>query len=160
MTLRGAFGLSELFFLTDCLLAIRGQSQLIGSSEPIVGLVGHDVILPCRLEPAANFAEKTVEWTRPDLNPGYVHVFRDGRVLYDQDHPSFKQRANLFLQELKNGNVSLKISQLQLSDKGQYTCHLPSLRSRSVITLVVGAVSEPTISIVNTNYRNRPAVRS
>ncbi|XP_031697943.1 myelin-oligodendrocyte glycoprotein-like [Anarrhichthys ocellatus] len=64
----------------------RGQSQLIGSSQPIVATLGHDIIVPCHLEPADDVSGLTLEWARPDLNPRFVHVWRSGieLVLFPQ----------------------------------------------------------------------------
>lgn len=111
-----------------------------------MGLVGHHAILPCSLQPAQSAAEKTVEWTRPDLNPSFVHIFREGRLLYDEQNPSFHQRTSLFEQELKNGNMSLKLSDLKLSDSGMYTCKMVSPELETSIHVIVGAVSKPMIS--------------
>ncbi|CAJ1085716.1 CD276 antigen-like [Xyrichtys novacula] len=127
---------------------MRGESQLIGSTETVVGLAGHHCVLPCSLKPATNVAEKTVEWTRSDLNPSYVHIFRQGRLLYDDVNPSFLQRTNLFEQELRNGNMSLKLSDLKISDTGMYTCKLITMSESFIqVSVVIGAVSEPQISL-------------
>ncbi|KAK5848106.1 hypothetical protein PBY51_005753 [Eleginops maclovinus] len=46
----------------------RGQSQLIGSRQPIVANLGSDIILPCYLEPAVNAADQnTTEEERGQL---------------------------------------------------------------------------------------------
>ncbi|XP_075948273.1 butyrophilin subfamily 1 member A1-like [Anarhichas minor] len=50
------------------------QLQVIGPSQPILATVGDDVILPCRLEPAMNASDMRLEWARPDLSPGFIHV--------------------------------------------------------------------------------------
>ncbi|XP_034533050.1 CD276 antigen-like [Notolabrus celidotus] len=140
-------GLAALLLIQILLPNIKGESQLIGSA-PVVGLVGHYCVLPCSLQPTENVAEKTVEWTRSDLNPSYVHIFRQGRLLYDDINPSFLQRANLFEQELKNGNMSLKLSDLKISDTGTYTCKLIT-KSESFIqvSVIIGALSEPQITL-------------
>ncbi|KAL7374798.1 hypothetical protein ABVT39_007356 [Epinephelus coioides] len=148
MTLRGLRARATLFLLTTLLSAIKGEPQLLGSSEPVVGLVGHHVILPCSVQPARSVTEKTVEWTRSDLKSKFVHVFRQGRELYDEQNPSFRQRTSLFLHEVKNGNVSLKLSDLKLSDEGNYTCKLVPSNLETSIQVVIGAVSEPKISAV------------
>uniref|UniRef100_A0A4W6BIU4 Ig-like domain-containing protein n=1 Tax=Lates calcarifer TaxID=8187 RepID=A0A4W6BIU4_LATCA len=118
---------------------------LIGPSRPVLGLVGDDVILPCSLQPAESVAEATVEWLRPDLSNSNVFIFRDGRESYQDQNPSFQQRATLFLQQLKNGNMSLKLSRLQLSDAGDYTCKWIKSGSQTSIQVRLGAVSEPKI---------------
>ncbi|XP_039677308.1 lamin-A-like [Perca fluviatilis] len=123
----------------------RGQSQLIGSS--IVATLGNDIILPYQLEPVEDATDLTVEWTRPDLNPRFVHVWRSGKELVSKKHKSFEGRTSLFIDELMFGNISLKLSKLKLADRGTYRCFIPALDRQSFVQLDVGAVSSPTISL-------------
>uniref|UniRef100_A0A8C4EVC4 Ig-like domain-containing protein n=1 Tax=Dicentrarchus labrax TaxID=13489 RepID=A0A8C4EVC4_DICLA len=125
----------------------RGQSQLIGSPQPIVATVGDDIILPCHLEPAVDVTAKTLEWTRPDLNPRFVYVWRAGQDLVNVKNPGYKGRTSLFAGEVKHGNISLKLSKVKPSDEGRYRCYIPDLTIDSFIELVVGAVSPPVIAL-------------
>ncbi|XP_049895711.1 trichohyalin-like, partial [Epinephelus moara] len=131
-----------------------GQSQLIGPSQPIVALVGDDIILPCHLEPAMNVFDMTVEWARPDLDPRFVVVWRDGVELESKKHPSYRGRTSVFTDELKHGNVSLKLSNVRRSDEDEatYRCFIPEIdRDRALtVQLVVGAVSSPVIQMTKT----------
>ncbi|XP_054457254.1 butyrophilin subfamily 3 member A2-like [Anoplopoma fimbria] len=127
----------------------RGQPQLIGSSKPIVATLGDDIILPCHLEPAADASGLMVEWARPDLNPRFVHVWRSGVELASKKHKSFVGRTSLFIDELKSGNISLKLSKVTLADRGTYKCFLPGLNRQTLVQLVVasGAVSSAVITL-------------
>ena len=116
---------------------LPGESQLIGSSDPIVAVAGDDVILPCSLEPPIDTENLTVAWTRPDLEPKYVHYYRNGRNLHDGKNPFYKHRTRLFEGELVRGNVSLKLSRVKLEDEGNYTCRVGQVRT-TVIQLSVG----------------------
>ncbi|XP_071379919.1 butyrophilin subfamily 3 member A2-like [Centroberyx affinis] len=124
-----------------------GQPQVIGPTQPIVAIVGDDIILPCRLKPATDVVAMTLEWARPNLNPRFVHVWRDGRELLINKNPSYVGRTSLFSNKLKHGDISLKLSKVKLSDDGKYRCFIPSLGRDSIIELVVGAVSSPFIGI-------------
>ncbi|KAL7376017.1 hypothetical protein ABVT39_028030 [Epinephelus coioides] len=139
--------LSVLVFHLLLTHSCRGQSQLIGSSQPIVATVGDDIILPCHLEPAVDIAAMTLEWTRSDLDPEFVFVWRAGLDLVHTKHPSYKGRTSLFSDELKRGNISLKLSDVRPSDAGRYRCFIPDMRKGSFIELVVGAVSSPVITL-------------
>ncbi|XP_029932742.1 butyrophilin subfamily 3 member A2-like [Myripristis murdjan] len=133
-----------LFSLSPC----EGQSQLIGPPQPIVAMVGDDIILPSHLDPAVDVAATTVEWTRPALKPRFVHVWHNGLELLIQQDPSYKGRTSLSLGKLKNGDASLKLSEVKISDEGKYRCFIPSLGSESIVELVVGAASSPqTINV-------------
>ncbi|XP_036967402.1 butyrophilin subfamily 1 member A1-like [Acanthopagrus latus] len=116
----------------------RGQHHVIGPSQPILATVGEDIILPAYLEPATN--AKTIEWTRPDLSPRYVHVQRQGVKLTD-NHPSYEGRTSLL------GNISLKLSRVRISDEGPYRCFLPEMKISCIIQLVVGAASSPDVQM-------------
>ncbi|XP_029932738.1 butyrophilin subfamily 3 member A2-like [Myripristis murdjan] len=126
---------------------MNGQSAVIGSPKPIVALAGDDVILPCRLKPAIRDFSDTVEWTREDLDPEFVHVHQGGRLVVQEQNPQYKNRTVLFVDELKNGNVSLKLFRVTISDEGRYRCFIPSIGRGDFIQLHVGAASSPVIIV-------------
>ncbi|CAB1345634.1 unnamed protein product [Coregonus sp. 'balchen'] len=116
-----------------------GTVQVAGSAEPIVALVGDDVILPCTLRPTVSAVYQTVEWQRPDLKPKEVHLYRDEKDDLVLQNPSFGGRTSLFKEELEEGNASLKLTRVQLSDAGNYTCYVPLLdHQKTTIQLIVG----------------------
>lgn len=117
---------------------LTGQSYLIGSPQPIIALAGDDVILPCRLEPPISASSRAVEWTKPGLDPEYIHVHQDGRLVYQSQNPLYKYRTALFVDQLINGNVTLKLFSVKISDAGRYKCFLPSLWKEAFIQLNVG----------------------
>uniref|UniRef100_A0A667Z1Z2 Ig-like domain-containing protein n=1 Tax=Myripristis murdjan TaxID=586833 RepID=A0A667Z1Z2_9TELE len=136
------------FYLFEVVCIHCNQSQLVGPPQPIVAIVGDDIILLCHLEPAVDAVAMTVEWARPDLEHSFVHVWHGGRKLPIQ-HPSYKGRTSLFLDKLKDGDVSLKLSEVKLSDEGRYRCFIPSLGIET--TLVVGAASSPVINVTKSS---------
>ncbi|KAM8748316.1 butyrophilin subfamily 3 member A2-like [Acanthopagrus schlegelii] len=136
----GAF--TVLVVLHSC----RGQHRVNCPSQPILATVGEEIILPAYLEPATNALRKTIEWTRPDLSPRYVHVQRQGVKLTD-NHPSYEGRTSLLSDELKLGNISLKLSRVRISDEGPYRCFLPEMKISCIIQLVVGAASSPDVQM-------------
>lgn len=111
---------------------------MIGPSQPIVALAGDDVTLPCHLDPVVDAFDMTVEWARPDLDPRFVLVWRDGMELQSKAHPSYRGRTSLFTDELKHGNVSLKLSTVKISDGGNYRCFIPGLGRAAAVQLLVG----------------------
>ena len=117
----------------------------MSTGEPVQALVGEDVVLPCSLGRELDPGGLIVEWSRPDLKPETetVHIYRQGHDLQDQ-HPSYKHRTALFKEELKKGNVSLKLSRVKLEDEGLYTCFTSTADKRenkqenTVVQLLVG----------------------
>uniref|UniRef100_A0A8P4KGG5 Ig-like domain-containing protein n=1 Tax=Dicentrarchus labrax TaxID=13489 RepID=A0A8P4KGG5_DICLA len=127
-----------LLFLVCSLVCVAEQSELICSHQPIVALAGDDVILPCYLDPPISASSETVVWTRPGLDPKYIHVHQDGRLMFDYQNPSYYLRTRLFVDELQNGNVSMKIFKVKISDAGKYFCFLRSMLKEASIQLTVG----------------------
>ncbi|XP_049424640.1 butyrophilin subfamily 3 member A2-like [Epinephelus fuscoguttatus] len=148
------FTAAVLFLTCPC----RGQSQMVSPSQPIVATVGQDIMLPCHLEPAVNVTDKTVEWTRPDLNPRFVYVWRDGVELEMKKHQSYVGRTSVSITKLKHGDISLKLCKVKISDKGKYRCFIPTLSRESTVELVVGAVSSLTVSFMRTDNDLRGVV--
>ncbi|XP_067435472.1 butyrophilin subfamily 3 member A2-like [Thunnus thynnus] len=130
-----------LLFIHSC----RGQSHLIGPTQTIVAMVGDDIVLPCHLEPSVDASDMTVEWSRPDLYPRFVYLRRDGVELLTEQNPSYKRRTSLSSNNLKCGDISLKLSKVKLSDEGAYTCLIPTPHTESVVEVTAGSVSSPDI---------------
>uniref|UniRef100_A0A3B4ATA1 Ig-like domain-containing protein n=1 Tax=Periophthalmus magnuspinnatus TaxID=409849 RepID=A0A3B4ATA1_9GOBI len=122
------------------------RQALIGSSLPIMAIVGDDVILPCFLQPPRNAAALTFEWTRPDLQPRFVFVWRQNEIR-DIKNPQFVNRAFLFQDELKHGNISLKLTNVKPKDSGVYRCFIPALEKETSIKLTVGSSSPVVVSV-------------
>nr|XP_023998537.1 myelin-oligodendrocyte glycoprotein-like [Salvelinus alpinus] len=115
------------------------SSDTEGTVQHIVALVGDDVILPCTLRSTVSAVHQTVEWQRPDLKPKEVHLYRDEKEDLVLQNPVFRGRTSLFKEELENGNASLKLTRVKLSDAGNYTCYIPLLdHQKSIIQLIVG----------------------
>ncbi|XP_039677811.1 butyrophilin-like protein 10 [Perca fluviatilis] len=124
-----------------------GQSQVMGTSQPIVAKVGDDITLPCHLETAVDATDLTVEWARHDLEPRFVFLRRDGVELQLEEHPLYMGRTSLSTNKLKCGDTSLKLSKVKLSDIGTYKCLVPKTGTESVVALTVGSVSSPDMKI-------------
>ncbi|XP_076019113.1 uncharacterized protein LOC143010624 [Genypterus blacodes] len=136
----------SILLLTHC---CEAQPQVIGPSQTIVATLGDIIILPCRLEPPVDAAAETIEWNRPDLNPRYVFVFRDGAELHSKTPPSYRGRTWLNVDGLKLGDVSLRLSGVQLSDEGTYRCFIPTLGRGANVDLVVRSVPSPITVGIN-----------
>ncbi|XP_028462141.1 immunoglobulin superfamily member 10-like isoform X2 [Perca flavescens] len=82
---------------------------------------GDDVILPCQ---AADPSIRAVEWSRPDLKPDIVLLYNDGDLETDNQHPSFKGRVKLVDRDLKDGDVSLTLKNVNIHENGTYKCRV------------------------------------
>ncbi|KAM9400657.1 myelin-oligodendrocyte glycoprotein-like, partial [Salvelinus alpinus] len=137
-----------LFISVSLITTVSSEVQVVGPADKVVALAGDDVILPCSLKPSVNAEGMIVEWTELNQKAANVHLYRDRRDSYEGQLPSYKGRTSMFKEELKNGNVSLKLTRVTLSDAGRYRCFLPKLNSQvkeTTVQLFVGAVSQPVI---------------
>ncbi|KAL3050965.1 hypothetical protein OYC64_001279 [Pagothenia borchgrevinki] len=109
---------------------------------------GGIVILPCSFPPKDVFP--TVEWSKEDLKKGFVFLFRDNREDLEMKSPLYASRTNLFLEHLKSGNASLRISNVQPADTGTYRCMRMWNNGQQNITKVelFVAVPDPKISVM------------
>ncbi|XP_039457446.1 butyrophilin subfamily 3 member A2-like isoform X1 [Oreochromis aureus] len=68
------------YFLSNSILVVHlvhyCQSRLIGPNQPIIATAGEDITLPCHLVPGVNVAAVTLEWTKPDMDPRFVFLWR------------------------------------------------------------------------------------
>ncbi|XP_045567737.1 butyrophilin subfamily 3 member A2 isoform X7 [Salmo salar] len=145
--------LGILFISVSLITTGSSEVQVVGPADPVDALAGDDIILPCSLKPKASAETMIVRWTRLNLTTENVHLYRDGRDSNEDQSPSYRGRTSMFNEELKNGNVSLKLTRVTLSDAGSYMCFIPTLTSQvkeTTVQLLVGAVSQPVISIDGT----------
>ncbi|XP_028261510.1 myelin-oligodendrocyte glycoprotein-like isoform X2 [Parambassis ranga] len=128
------------FLLILIVTCVEGQYEVVGSPEPIVAAPGDDVILPCHVEPKLNVEALTVEWSDPDLKPDprdrlkrveYVHLYRDNEDVPDMKLETFIKRTMLFTDDLKQGNISLKIINVSEKDQRRYRCFIPKIKKSS-----------------------------
>lgn len=101
-------------------------------------MVGDDTVLPCKLEPPVDAVQMTVEWGRPDLNPRFVYVWHNGQELLTDQNKAYKGRVSLSINKLQQGDFSLTLSKVKISDSGTYRCYVPKQSKEQFVDLVVG----------------------
>ncbi|XP_051285343.1 butyrophilin subfamily 3 member A2-like isoform X2 [Dicentrarchus labrax] len=143
----------HLLFLAAALLtSCTGDSSVRSPPETVLAFAGEAVILPCSFSPTASDDFPTVEWSKEDLQPNVVFLYRDGCETYEMKNPLFQYRTSFIPKELKNRNISLRISNVQLTDAGIYQCMRlwkNGHRDITTVELVVAAVSEPKLSVLS-----------
>uniref|UniRef100_A0A3Q1GTQ1 Ig-like domain-containing protein n=1 Tax=Acanthochromis polyacanthus TaxID=80966 RepID=A0A3Q1GTQ1_9TELE len=117
--------------------------------KKITAIVGETVILPCNITLSDDLP--TIEWSKDDLSPNIIFLYRDGCETFEMKHPDFRFRTNLLMTELKHGNLSLRISNLQPSDEGRYQCMVLQKKQRMVeLQLINKTFSD--IHVENTGF--------
>ncbi|XP_016520480.1 butyrophilin-like protein 8 isoform X3 [Poecilia formosa] len=119
--------------------------------EKVVAFAGGNAVLPCKLKIPVSDHVSIVEWSKEGLDSDIVFLYRDGFETFEMKNLDFEFRTSLFMREVKNGNVSLRISNLKPSDAGIYQCLIIQRnRSREAtkVELAVAAASEPKLAVV------------
>ncbi|XP_026179422.1 coxsackievirus and adenovirus receptor homolog isoform X2 [Mastacembelus armatus] len=113
----------------ECYVGIKGNKpKLINNMSlkveypDITAEPGQTVTLPCRAPSSSEI--RTVEWTRPDLDPEEIFVYLDRRFDPDNQHPSFKERVELKDSQMKDGDVSVTLKDVTFTDTGTYECRV------------------------------------
>uniref|UniRef100_A0A669CWF8 Ig-like domain-containing protein n=1 Tax=Oreochromis niloticus TaxID=8128 RepID=A0A669CWF8_ORENI len=66
-----------------------------------------------------------LEWRRPEFESNkYVFFFRNGRSYENDQHESFKGRVELKEPTMKDGDISVTLKNLSISDAGTYQCRI------------------------------------
>ncbi|KAJ8002241.1 hypothetical protein DPEC_G00177860, partial [Dallia pectoralis] len=94
------------------------------SSHPIIGRVGKSILLPCQLNSSITVDLQTLifYWTAEPYNQ-VVHGFYNGKENNSYQDPFYRNRTQMFLDQISSGNFSFLLKDLKTNDD-QKTFHL------------------------------------
>ncbi|CAM4519510.1 unnamed protein product [Leuciscus chuanchicus] len=123
--------------------------NVVGPAAPLFTVTGEDVILPCYINPNTSAVDMKVEWFRLDKDE-IVHLYENRENRITEHSESYRGRTALFQDLLQNGNASLKLSTVQVSDEGVYKCFIESNSWYDDITVTVnvGAIGTHPLIII------------
>ncbi|KAK2863457.1 hypothetical protein Q5P01_002990 [Channa striata] len=99
------------------------------ASEEIKAKSGEDIILQCR--GLREGAIELLEWTKPELkSEDYVFYFREERSYEKYQHPLFRGRVELRDPQMKEGDASVILKNVNISDTGTYECYVGTKGNR------------------------------
>ncbi|KAL4008180.1 hypothetical protein ACER0C_002032 [Sarotherodon galilaeus] len=91
---------------------------------------GQDATLQCWGPRDAHIT--LLEWSRPELSSqGYVFFFQDQRSYENYQHESFKGRVQLRDSSMKDGDVTVILRNVSVSDTGTYECQITTSSTRN-----------------------------
>ncbi|XP_060706870.1 butyrophilin subfamily 1 member A1-like [Hemiscyllium ocellatum] len=122
-----------------------------GPPNPIIGVVKGNVVLHCQLVPAKAPQNMEVRWI--NIVNGYnspVHMYKEGADDLTFQPLAYRGRTELFLNEVAQGNLSLRLKDVQVSDRGLYKCFVASDEKHHEVKLtlnVAGTGRQPRIEM-------------
>ncbi|XP_068019164.1 HERV-H LTR-associating protein 2 isoform X1 [Melanerpes formicivorus] len=123
--------IQRILFLLIYLFHVGAPPWGFTEQKTIVGQFSQDCILPCSFSPGH---EVVIHWKRGSRT---VHSYYDQDDRLRQQDPGYKTRTHLFHQDIPNGNASLKLSNLTVTDEGNYTCYVGTLESSTEVKVVL-----------------------
>uniref|UniRef100_F6UV92 Butyrophilin subfamily 1 member A1 n=1 Tax=Monodelphis domestica TaxID=13616 RepID=F6UV92_MONDO len=109
-------------FQTGFIIFPQKQFVVLGPTEPIVALLGTDIILPCRLSPLMSAEHMEVRWFRSQFSEA-VFVFQKGKEETEEQLVEYTGRTELISEFITEGRLAVKIYNVQISDNGKYQCY-------------------------------------
>uniref|UniRef100_A0A8C3T0H9 Ig-like domain-containing protein n=1 Tax=Chelydra serpentina TaxID=8475 RepID=A0A8C3T0H9_CHESE len=122
---------------------------VVGPGHPVTAIVGENIVLPCHLSPRMSAENMEVRWFRSEFT-SVVHQYHEGKDQYGQQMPDYRGRTELLKAGIMDGNVSLQILNIRLSDEGQYNCFVqdgPFYEEALMELKIAGLGSAPLISV-------------
>ncbi|KAK1151803.1 CD276 antigen-like isoform X2 [Acipenser oxyrinchus oxyrinchus] len=120
--------------------------------SPVTSPPGSDVTLSCSFsyKAGADLTRVVVTWQRPDYR--VVHSFYYGRDQLDRQNETYRNRTQLFPEQLSVGNASLILKQVRGEDEGLYTCSVTNQVESTqgdVRLIVADEFSEPQLVVTD-----------
>ncbi|XP_042200720.1 butyrophilin subfamily 1 member A1-like [Callorhinchus milii] len=120
-----------------------------GPDHPVPATAGSDVVLDCKCSTHLSLERLEVRWFRTRYDSPVI-LYNEGHEQPSEQDTAYRHRTGLFVEEIMNGNVSLRLQDVRGSDNGQYTCYvqLGSFHEEAEVNLnVIGLGSQPWIHV-------------
>ncbi|XP_042200766.1 butyrophilin subfamily 1 member A1-like isoform X1 [Callorhinchus milii] len=102
-------------------LSLAEKFTVSGPALPVSAIAGSDVVLDCKCSTDLPLEGVEVKWFRTRYDSP-VHLYKEGRHQLQKQKETYRGRTQLFVEEFINGNVSLRLEDVRVSDHGEYTC--------------------------------------
>ncbi|XP_066563162.1 CD276 antigen homolog [Amia ocellicauda] len=101
------------------LFLVFGKAGSLTHIQTITGIINQSAVLPCsyKTDQPFNLTKLRIYWQISHIVS--VHVFNHGQVDFEHQVKEYENRTSFFLEELTNGNFSLRISPVKFKDKSK-----------------------------------------
>eukprot|EP00062_Callorhinchus_milii_P020860 gi/632976982/ref/XP_007905093.1/ PREDICTED: butyrophilin subfamily 1 member A1-like [Callorhinchus milii] len=130
-------------------LSLTERFTVSGPDHPVPATAGSDVVLDCTCSTHLSLERLEVRWFRTRYDSPVI-LYNEGHEQPSEQDTAYRHRTGLFVEEIMNGNVSLRLQDVRGSDNGQYTCYvqLGSFHEEAEVNLnVIGLGSQPWIHV-------------
>ncbi|XP_053335792.1 butyrophilin subfamily 2 member A2-like [Clarias gariepinus] len=117
--------------------------------SPVSGLLGSSVSLHCAVTNNMDVRPMEVRWYRPNMYDTPALFYKDAQIQKSPVDVQYQGRVFL-LGDLEKGDVSVKLENLTLTDRGDYVCYVASATwyEKATVSLRLRVVgSTPVLSI-------------
>ncbi|XP_026180703.1 uncharacterized protein LOC113140849 isoform X2 [Mastacembelus armatus] len=122
-----------------------------GDPEQIKAKPGENVTLQCRGSKDATTV--MLRWVRPDLkSEGCVFDFRDHKINEEAQHEAFHSRVDLRDPEMKDGNFSVILKNIRISDTGSYECYVGKRKPGNLVPEPVELINSTTLKVEDSGH--------
>ncbi|XP_036799077.1 V-set domain-containing T-cell activation inhibitor 1 isoform X2 [Oncorhynchus mykiss] len=115
-----------------------------------VAAPGSDITLSCSLSKNLNLNNLVVNWQRGESE--VVHSYYHGRDQLERQSVVYKGRTHLFEDQLTVGNASLRLSDVQPSDQGPYTCDVTDEQGSTQEKLQLLVAAELRLRVLDQSF--------
>ncbi|XP_025903004.1 butyrophilin subfamily 3 member A2-like [Nothoprocta perdicaria] len=114
----------HIVILLQLIHLVIGQFKIIPPDNPVIGVIGKGVILPCQLQAKTISERLSIQWIFTTNSENIDVSIYDGKNTQNPvtEDKRYQGRTNFFHTEFNKGNVSLYLKNVMVSDKGKYTC--------------------------------------
>ncbi|XP_078094432.1 CD276 antigen-like [Mustelus asterias] len=132
---------------------LSDQLQVSTWKETILAIHDQQTVLPCRF--FGDFSSNMVKilWQHVETKE-ILWSYYQGQDQLNQQSWRYSGRVSVFPKELKWGNASLKLEQVNSKDAGQYMCSIrtPAEKSTGIVSVMFAAYyTEPSLTIKQTS---------
>ncbi|NWI08506.1 BT3A2 protein, partial [Crypturellus soui] len=122
------------------------QFKIIPPDNPVIGVVGEGVVLPCQLQARTVSERLSVQWIFAAGAASIDVSVYDGKTPQNPvtEHERYRGRTSFFQAEFRGGNVSLLLRNVTVADGGKYTCSVffENWYDEVVVELAVAATGD------------------